>query len=219
MGKQLIGRRLLVYISRNFILIAGTTVSTVFAVWLVSVFIYEPVYTATSQVFVEPLTSETIHGESLATSDYQTLEAYQVLAKSPAVLSQVLESTANQYSMAELHDRVAINRPENSRVLNIAVSARNENEAAEIANAIAFSLQEEVKLLLKVDNVSVILKAGTSHSVLEENSNLSILLSFAAVAGLIAGGLLSMAFEMLGLVKRYARFGRKKRTHLQTVFK
>ncbi|MFP3345365.1 hypothetical protein R0J87_23065, partial [Halomonas sp. SIMBA_159] len=66
MGKQLIGRRLLTCISRNFLLVAGTTVSTVFAVWLVSVFIYEPEYTATSQVFVEPSTSDTIHGEALA---------------------------------------------------------------------------------------------------------------------------------------------------------
>lgn len=219
MGKQLIGRPLLACISRNFVLVAGTTVSTVFAVWLVSVFIYEPEYMATSQVFVEPLTSETIHGEALAASDYQTLEAYQVLAKSPAVLSEVLDNIASHYSMAELHDRIAINRPENSQVLNIVVSAGNKNEAASIANAIAFSLQEEVTHLLKVDNVSVILKAGTSHSALEENGSLSILLSLAAVAGLVVGILLSLTFELLGVVRRYAQFGRKKSAHLQTVFK
>ncbi|MDE0583926.1 hypothetical protein ON064_12885 [Planococcus sp. A6] len=219
MGKQLIGRRLLACVSRNFVLVAGTTVSTVFAVWLVSVFIYEPEYMATSQVFVEPLTSETIHGETLATSDYQTLEAYQVLAKSPAVLSQVLERTGSEYSMADLHHRIAINRPENSQVLNIVVSAGEKNEAAKIANAIAFSLQEEVKHLLKVDNVSVILKAGTSQNALEENSSLSILLSLAAIAGLVAGILLSLTFELFGFVRRYAQFGRRKNAHLQTVFK
>lgn len=219
MGKQLIGRRLLSCISRNFVLVAGTTVSTVFAVWLVSVFIYEPEYMATSQVFVEPLTSETIHGEALATSDYQTLEAYQVLAKSPAVLSQVLESTGSTYSMADLHSRIAINRPENSQVLNIVVSAGDKNEAASIANAIAFSLQEEVKHLLKVDNVSVILKAGTSNSSFEENNSLSLLLSFAAIAGLVAGVLLSLTFELIGFVRRYAQFGRRKNAQLQTVFK
>ncbi|MEZ0482353.1 YveK family protein [Planococcus sp. SSTMD024] len=220
MGKQLIGRRLLACISRNFVLVAGTTVSTVFAVWLVSVFIYEPEYMATSQVFVEPLSSETIHGEALATSDDQTLEAYQVLAKSPAVLSQVLESTGSAYSMAELHHRIAIDRPENSQVLNIVVSAGDKNEAAKIANAIAFSLQEEVKHLLKVDNVSIILKAGTSNNnALEENNSLSILLSLAALAGLVAGILLSLTFELFRFVKRYAQFGRRKNAHLQTVFK
>ncbi|MFP3357143.1 hypothetical protein R0K17_07225 [Planococcus sp. SIMBA_143] len=219
MGKQLIGRRLLACVSRNFVLVAGTTVSTVFAVWLVSVFVYEPEYMATSQVFVEPFTSETIHGETLATSDYQTLEAYQVLAKSPAVLSQVLERTGSEYSMADLHHRIAINRPENSQVLNIVVSAGEKNEAAKIANAIAFSLQEEVKHLLKVDNVSVILKAGTSQNALEENSSLSILLSLAAIAGLVAGILLSLTFELFGFVRRYAQFGRRKNAHLQTVFK
>ena len=219
MGEQLIGRRLLACISRNFVLVAGTTVSTVIAVWLVSVFIYEPEYTAISQVFVEPLTSDTIHGEALATSDYQTLEAYQVLAKSPAVLSQVLENTASRYSMAELHNRITINRPENSNVLNIVVSAENKNEAAAIANAIAFSLQEEVKHLLKVDNVSIILKAGTSQEALADNSSLSVLLSLAAVAGLVAGILLSLTFELLGVLRRYGQFGRKKSAHLQTVFK
>jgi|GEM_PF-3610336 len=219
MGEQLIGRRLLACISRNFVLVAGTTVSTVIAVWLVSVFIYEPEYTAISQVFVEPLTSDTIHGEALATSDYQTLEAYQVLAKSPAVLSQVLENTASRYSMAELHNRITINRPENSNVLNIVVSAENKNEAAAIANAIAFSLQEEVKHLLKVDNVSIILKADTSQEALADNSSLSVLLSLAAVAGLVAGILLSLTFELLGVLRRYGQFGRKKSAHLQTVFK
>ncbi|MDN5710669.1 MAG: hypothetical protein L0G95_14590, partial [Planococcus sp. (in: firmicutes)] len=194
-------------------------VSTVIAVWLVSVFIYEPEYTAISQVFVEPLTSDTIHGEALAISDYQTLEAYQVLAKSPAVLSQVLENTASRYSMAELHNRITINRPENSNVLNIVVSAENKNEAAAIANAIAFSLQEEVKHLLKVDNVSIILKAGTSQEALADNSSLSVLLSLAAVAGLVAGILLSLTFELLGVLRRYGQFGRKKSAHLQTVFK
>ncbi|MBU9673609.1 hypothetical protein KQ939_04960 [Planococcus sp. CP5-4] len=219
MGKQLMGHRLLACISRNFVLVAGTTVSTVFAVWLVSVFIYEPEYMATSQVFVEPLTFDAFHGEALATSDYQTLEAYQVLAKSPAVLSQVLENTASRYSMAELHNRITINRPENSRVLNIVVTAGTKNEAAAIANAIAFNLQEEVKHLLKVDNVNVILKASTSNGALEENSGLSVLLSLSAVAGLVAGILLSLTFELLGILKRYAQFGRKKSTHLQTVFK
>lgn len=219
MGKQLIGRRLLACISRNFVLVAGTTVSTVFAVWLVSVFVYEPEYMATSQVFVEPLTSETVHGETLAASDYQTLEAYQVLAKSPAVLSQVLERTGSEYSMADLHERIMISRPENSQVLNIVVSASDRNEAASIANAIAFSLQEEVKHVLKVDNVSVILKAGTSNNAMEENSSLSLLLSFAAIAGLAAGVLLSLTIELLGFVRRYAQFGRRKNAHLQTVFK
>ncbi|RAZ69822.1 YveK family protein [Planococcus maitriensis] len=219
MGKQLIGRRLLACISRNFMLVAGTTVSTVFAVWLVSVFVYEPEYMATSQVFVEPLTSETVHGETLAASDYQTLEAYQVLAKSPAVLSQVLERTGSEYSMADLHERIMISRPENSQVLNIVVSASDRNEAASIANAIAFSLQEEVKHVLKVDNVSVILKAGTSTNAMEENSSLSLLLSFAAIAGLAAGVLLSLTIELLGFARRYAQFGRRKNAHLQTVFK
>ncbi len=219
MGKQLIGRRLLACISRNFVLVAGTTVSTVFAVWLVSVFIYEPEYMATSQVFVEPLTSETIPGETLAASDYQTLEAYQVLAKSPAVLSQVLDNAASNYSMAELHNRVTIDRPENSQVLNIVVSAENKNEAASIANAIAFGLQEEVKHLLKVDNVSVILKAGTSNSALDESGSLSIQLSLAAIAGLVAGIFLSLTVELVGALRRAAHFGRKKSPHLQTVFK
>ncbi|MGM0897806.1 MAG: YveK family protein [Bacillota bacterium] len=219
MEKHLIGRRLIAWISRNFLLLTSTTVSTVFAVWLVSVFIYEPEYMATSQVFVEPLASETVHGETSAGEDYQTLEAYQVLAKSPAVLAQVIENTGNTYSIAELHDRIAINRPENSRVLNIVVSASDKNEAAAIANSIAFSLQEEVKHLLKVDNVSVILKAGTSNNALEETRSLSFLLSFAAVAGLGVGVVLSSTLELLNLVRRHIHFGKKKNGHLQTVFK
>lgn len=219
MGKQLIGCRLLTCLSRNFRLVAGTTVSTVFAVWLVSVFIYEPEYTATSQVFVEPSTSDTLHGEALALADYQTLEAYQVLAKSPAVLSQVLENTSTSYSMAELHDRIAINRPDNSRILNVVVTAENKNDAAAIANALAYSLQEEVKILLKVDNVSVILKAGISNGALEENSSLSVQLSLAAVAGMLAGVLLSVALELVGFARKHAHFGRKKNSQLQTVFK
>lgn len=219
MGKQLIGRRLLACISRNFLLVAGTTVSTVFAVWLVSVFIYEPEYTATSQVFVEPSTSDTIHGEALAIADYQTLEAYQVLAKSPAVLSQALENTASEYSLLELRDRIAIERPDNSRVLNIAVSAGDKNEAAAIANALAFSLQEEVTNLLKVDNVSVILTAGTSDDALNENSSLSVQLSLAAVAGMFAGILLGIMFELVGFARKHTQFGRKKTAQLQTVFK
>ncbi|WP_271854053.1 Wzz/FepE/Etk N-terminal domain-containing protein [Planococcus maritimus] len=219
MGKQLIGCRLLTCLSRNFRLVAGTTVSTVFAVWLVSVFIYEPEFTATSQVFVEPSSSDAIHGEALALADYQTLEAYQVLAKSPAVISQVLESTSNSYSMAELHDHIAINRPDNSRILNIVVTAESKNEAAAVANALAYSLQEEVKTLLKVDNVSIVLKAGTSNGALEESSSLSVLLSLAAVAGMVGGILLSFALELVGFARKYAHLGRKKDAQLQTVFK
>ena len=219
MGKQLIGGRLLTCLSRNFRLVAGTTVSTVFAVWLVSVFIYEPEFTATSQVFVEPSSSDAIHGEALALADYQTLEAYQVLAKSPAVLSQVLENTPNSYSMAELHDHIVINRPDNSRILNIVVTAESKNEAAAIANALAYSLQEEVKTLLKVDNVSVVLKAGTSNGALEESSSLSVLLSLAAVAGMLVGILLSLALELVGFARKYAPVGRKKDAQLQTIFK
>lgn len=219
MGERLVKQKLLSCISRNFLLVAGTTVSTVFAVWLVSVFIYEPEFTATSQVFIEPPTTETGWEDPVLASDYQTLEAYQVLAKSPAVLSRVLERLDVSYSISELHNRIAIERPENSQVLNIVVTASDKNEAAGIANAIAFNLQEEVKNLLKVDNVSVILKAGTSFSSLEENNRLGILLPLAAVAGLVAGIVLSLVFELVAVIGRFAQHGKKKNTQLQTVFK
>ncbi|MFC4712715.1 YveK family protein [Planococcus dechangensis] len=212
-------QKLLSCISRNFLLVAGTTVSTVFAVWLVSVFIYEPEFTATSQVFIEPPTTETAWQDPVRASDYQTLEAYQVLAKSPAVLSRVLERLNVSYSISDLQSRVAIERPENSQVLNIIVTASDKNEAAGVANAIAFSLQEEVKNLLKVDNVSVILKAGTSFSSLEENNRLGILLPLAAVAGLVAGIVLSLVFELVAVIGRFTQHGKKKNTQLQTVFK
>ncbi|MBT2581669.1 hypothetical protein [Planococcus sp. ISL-109] len=219
MEKRILKHRLLSCISRNFLLVAGTTVSTVFAVWLVSVFIYEPEFTATSQVFIEPPTADTGWGDPVLASDYQTLEAYQVLAKSPAVLSRVLERIESSYSISELHNRIAIDRPENSQVLNIVVTASDKNKAAGMANAIAFSLQEEVKSSLKVDNVSVILKAGTSYSSLEESKSLGILLPLAAVAGLVAGLVLSFLFELIALRGRFAQYGKKKNTHLQTVFK
>lgn len=219
MSKLIIGRRLLACISKNFYLVGGTTVSAVFAVWLMSVFVYEPEYMASSQVFVEPLASETAHEEALPSSDYQTLEAYQVLATSPAVLSRVIDSTESTYSIMELQERILIERPDNSRVFNISVSAADENEAAEIANAIAFSLQEEVKHFLKVDNVSVILKAGKSSNPLEESNSLGFLWLLAAVAGLGAGVLLSVLVEVMAVVGQRTASGRKKNPHLQTVFK
>ena len=104
-------------------------------------------------------------------------------------------------------------------MLNIVVTASDKNEAAGIANAIAFSLQEEVKNLLKVDNVSVILKAGTSFSSLEENNRLGLLLPLAAVAGLVPGIALSLVFELVAAIGRFSQHGKKKNTQLQTVFK
>lgn len=220
MHEKSFGTHLFNFISRNFLLVAGTTVATVVAAWLISVFIYVPQYTATSQVFIEPMVAEAVHDETGAGADYQTLEAYQLLAKSPAVLGEVRQDSATSYSLSELHDRISIHRPSNSQVLNIMVEADDKNEAAALANAVAFSLQKEVRQLLKVDNVSVILKAGTSSSALEESANgLGVLLSLAAAAGLLAGILLSLLAESMIFVGRHMHLGRKKSAHLQTVFK
>ncbi|MFP3344866.1 hypothetical protein R0J87_20530, partial [Halomonas sp. SIMBA_159] len=63
------------------------------------------------------------------------------------------------------------------------------------------------------------LTAGTSDDALNENSSLSVQLSLAAVAGMFAGILLGIMFELVGFARKHTQFGRKKTAQLQTVFK
>ena len=202
-------------------LMGGIALLSMVTIWALLAFILVPNYEATSQIFIEQPTGETMpasHVESLA--DPQVVSAYSAMIKSREVLSAAISATGSPLSPAELYEKVTVSNVPSSQVLNITVEGKDRKMAAEIANSLADSAVVEAWNRLKVDNLSIIAKASVEEvpSVLEEN--VLYVLAIGGIFGIIVGVLLAFIAELFNMLFRTGVLERRrKQSKLQTVFK
>ncbi|MGP5026154.1 polysaccharide biosynthesis tyrosine autokinase [Glutamicibacter sp. BW77] len=107
-----------------------------------------PTYSATSSVFVSASsgesTSELVQGSNFTQN---LMQSYAQLATMPLVLEPVMDELNLTGSVASLRNRVSVNTPLNTVLINIRASAGSPKQAADLANAVAAELAVQAKAL------------------------------------------------------------------------
>lgn len=155
-------------------------------------FIATPKYNSTTQILVNR-TTESAEGMQLndINTNVQMINTYKDIIKGPVILNEVSENIQSDLSAKELAEKVEINTQDNSQVFSLTVTDEDPFVAAEIANEVATTFQNEIGNIMKVDNVTIISEAIPNNNQISPNNPLNL------VIGLLVGLMLGIGAAFL----------------------
>lgn len=179
-------------------LIVSITIGAMLIAGIISYFFLTPIYQGSTQILVNQTKQEQ---QPIQTSDIQTnlqlINTYNVIIKSPAILTKVIERLDLDTTPSELTNQISVANANDSQVVNITVQDEQAFMAVDIANTVAEVFKEQIPVLMNADNVNIL-----SPAVLPENPspikpNKTMNVAIAMVVGLMIGVGLAFLLEYL----------------------
>lgn len=179
-------------------LIAMLTILAITISGVISYVLITPIYQASTQILInqEKVDASALNPANIQT-DLQLINTYNVIIKSPAILEKVVEELDLNTSVDQLNGQINVNSEQNSQVVNITVQDPSPQNAVKIANSVASVFQEEIKVLMKVDNVNILAVAQLPDNPTPVKPNPMLNMAIAAVVGLMLGVGIAFLLEYL----------------------
>ena len=180
------------------ILIISAVILAVTIAGVVSHLLLTPIYQASTQILVnQQNTDEKQFSSQDIQANLQLINTYNVIIKSPAILSIVIEKLGLKTTPAALNSTIAVGSAENSQVVNVSVQHPDPTKAVDIANTTAEVFQVEIQKLMNVDNVNILSPAVQSANPSPISPNPMLNMAIAAVIGLMLGVGIAFLLEYL----------------------
>lgn len=196
MNEEISIAEIAVILKINSKLIIIWTIFGLLSASLYSFFIVTPNYESSSRIVVNQ--TQNIN-QSLTNNDIQTnlnlINTYQSIILEPIILESVIENIDSNMTIRELKNKITIETQNNSLVFGISVTDESPYKAAEIANAIAYSFEENIGSILEVQSVTILSQAVANPSPISPNILLNLLLGTSL--GLIIGVIISYMKEFM----------------------
>ena len=185
-------------IKKRLGLIIGIAIAAAIIAGVISYFLLTPIYQASTQILV---TQQKAEQQSFDSQDVQTnlqlINTYNVIIKSPAILSQVIEDLDLDTTPAALYSQITVNSEQNSQVVNVTVQDPESPKAVDIANTTAEVFQREIVELMNVDNVNILSPAIYAENPKPVKPNKELNVAIATVIGLMIGVGIAFLLEYL----------------------
>ncbi|MBO2536363.1 YveK family protein [Rummeliibacillus suwonensis] len=164
------------------VVFAGATIA-------VSYFVLTPIYKAETQILVNQKYEK--EGQYLSSqqidADLQLINTYNVIIKSPVILSKVIDELELKSTPEKLTEQISVSSANNSQVLTVQVEDKNAEKAVEIANTVAQVFEKEVPSLMKVDNINILSAAKLGENSKPVKPNKLLNTGIATIIGLMLG--------------------------------
>jgi len=179
-------------------LIAILTILAITISGVISYVLITPIYQASTQILInqEKVDTTAINPASIQ-GDLQLINTYNEIIKSSRILDKVVEDLDFKSSEDELNSKITVNSAEGSQVVKITVQDPSPQNAVKIANSVASVFQEEIKVLMKVDNVNILAVAQLPDNPSPIKPNPMLNMAIAAVVGLMLGVGIAFLLEYL----------------------
>ncbi|MGE7689337.1 YveK family protein [Lysinibacillus sp. NPDC097214] len=184
-------------IRKRAVMIISLTVLSIIVAAIISFYVLTPIYQASTQILVnQQKTDQQIQTTEIQTN-LQLINTYNVIIKSPAILSKVIERLDLELTPSELANQIIVSNAQNSQVVDVSVQDNLAFRAVDIANTTAQVFQEQIQVLMKVDNVNVLSPALLPEDPSPVKPNKMLNIAIAAVLGLMVGVGLAFLLEYL----------------------
>ena len=185
-------------LKKRLALIISAIIVAVTIAGVVSYLFLTPIYQASTQILINQEKKETqqFNAQDIQT-DLQLINTYNVIIKTPAILSKVIENLDLDTTPAGLSAKIAVNSEQNSQVLNISVQDPEAYVAVDIANTTAEVFQVEIQKLMNVDNVNILSPAVLAENPSPIKPDPILNMAIAAVIGLMLGVGIAFLLEYL----------------------
>lgn len=151
-----------------------------------------PQYATTTQLLVsrKNTNTQTIELGEIETN-IQMINTYRDIIEDPVVIDKVLTELGSTLSEVELQQKVEIMTQDDSQIFGIKVTDTDPQRAAEIANLMAATFQENIGGIINVENVAILSKAKANIVPVSPNLMLN------QVVGVLVGFLLGMILSII----------------------
>lgn len=178
-------------------MIISLTVVSILVAAIISFYVITPIYQASTQILVnQQQTDQQIQTAEIQTN-LQLINTYNVIIKSPAILSKVIEQLDIDMTPAQLANQITVSNAQNSQVVDVSVQDEQMFRAVDIANTTAQVFQQEIQALMKVDNVNILSAAELPENPMPIKPNKMLNMAIAAVIGLMIGVGLAFLLDYL----------------------
>jgi capsular polysaccharide biosynthesis protein len=130
---------------------------------LISLFLMQPTYQASTKLIVnksEDTTSLQQIDLNTVNANIKLIDTYKEIIKTPAIMDIVVtENPDFGLTSAQLINKVTVNSVNNTQVMTVSVTDYSYEKAVRIVNAISKVFQTEIPQIMKVDNVSLLNEA------------------------------------------------------------
>lgn len=165
----------------------------------INYFLQTPIYEAETQLLVNQKSYENqqLIGAQNVDTDLRLINTYNVIIKSPVILTKVIDVLALETSPETLIKQIEVSSANNSQVVNIRVQDEDEARAVKIANTIAEIFKEEIPILMHVDNINILFVAQSSEHPVPVKPNKLLNLLIATIGGFSLALVLAYFLETL----------------------
>ncbi|MEG0268089.1 MAG: Wzz/FepE/Etk N-terminal domain-containing protein [Carnobacterium sp.] len=168
-------------------------------------FIATPEYSSTAQILVNRKTEST---EGIQLTDINTnvqmINTYKDIIKGPVILNPVNKKLESDLTTAQLSEKIEIMTQDNSQVFSLTVTDESPFDAAEIANEVSSTFQNEIGNIMNVENVTIISEAIPNNHQISPNNPLN--LAIGLLVGLMLGVGAAFLLEFMDKSVRDERF-------------
>jgi len=165
----------------------------------ISFYVLKPVYQSSTTLIVgkkaTDLEARQLLENNVLSANRQLAKTYGEIAKSRTVREQVIAELNLGLTSDELNSKISVSQVKDTEILEITVTDRDPELAADIANITAQKVNAAIIEIKQVDSVSLVDKAVASTAPVKPNKILNILIAF--IVGLIGAFGLSLLLEYL----------------------
>ncbi|MDE4086029.1 Wzz/FepE/Etk N-terminal domain-containing protein [Planococcus maritimus] len=184
-------------------LIIAMTVAFVAIAAAVSYLWMKPVYQASTQILVNkaPANAQEFSMQDIDTN-LQLISTYNVIIKSPAILTEVINELGLNEAVQSLNERIEVSSIEDSQVVTLEVEDGSMQQAVLIANTTAKVFEQEIRNLMRVDNVSILAPATMPASPEPVKPDPLFNMAIGAIIGFMLGTGLAIVLDQLNTTVR-----------------
>lgn len=165
---------------------------------VVSYYYLTPIFKASTQILIN---QKEFDQNQFSSQDIemnlQLINTYNVIIKSPVILSKVIDNLNLTTTTELLHKQISVDSEQNSQVVKVSVEDPDLQKAIDIANMTVKVFQEEINILMNVDNVNILSLAEITKDTKPTKPNLILNIGVAAIIGLIIGIGITFLMEYL----------------------
>lgn len=184
-------------------LIIAMTIAFVAIAGAVSYLWMKPVYQASTQILVNkaPANAQEFSMQDIDTN-LQLISTYNVIIKSPAILTEVISELGLNETVQSLNERIAVSSIEDSQVVTLEVEDASMQQAVLISNTTAKVFEQEIRNLMRVDNVSVLAPATMPADPQPVKPDPLFNMAVGAIIGFMLGTGLAIVLDQLNTTVR-----------------
>lgn len=182
---------------KKLFLILAVSIVTVTIAGVVSYFFITPTYKASTQILITQKNELNQFNMQDIQTNLQLINTYNVIIKSPAILSKVIENLELNTTPDKLNKIITVNSEQNSQVVTVSVHNPSHMNAVKIANMTAEVFQHEIKYLMNVDNVNILSPAFDTNNPIPEKPKPILIMAISIVIGLMIGMGIAVLIEVL----------------------